>query len=50
MEYVSLGDSGLKVSRIGLGCWTFGNSAAWMLEIDKANLQFGFLQNYHIQT
>lgn len=26
MEYVRLGSSGLKVSRISLGCWTFGGS------------------------
>jgi aryl-alcohol dehydrogenase-like predicted oxidoreductase len=36
MEYVSLGKCGLKVSRICLGCWSFGNSAEWMLEIDRA--------------
>jgi 1-deoxyxylulose-5-phosphate synthase len=32
MEYVRLGNSGLKVSRICLGCMTFGNSAGWMVE------------------
>ncbi len=26
MEYVRLGDSGLKVSRISLGCWIFGSA------------------------
>jgi len=36
MEYVSLGKCGLKVSRICLGCWSFGNSAEWMLEVDSA--------------
>jgi aryl-alcohol dehydrogenase-like predicted oxidoreductase len=36
MEYVNLGRSGLKVSRICLGCWSFGNAAEWMLEIDEA--------------
>jgi len=32
MEYVRLGDTGLKVSRICLGCMTFGNSQSWMVE------------------
>jgi len=36
MEYVNLGKSGLKVSRICLGCWSFGNSQEWMIEIDRA--------------
>ena len=27
MEYVRLGNSGLKVSRISLGCWIFGSSS-----------------------
>ncbi len=36
MEYVNLGKCGLKVSRIALGCYSFGNEAAWMLETDKA--------------
>lgn len=36
MEYVNLGKSGLKVSRICLGCWSYGNSAEWMIEIDSA--------------
>lgn len=36
MECISLGKCGLKVSRICLGCWSFGNSAEWMLEIDRA--------------
>jgi len=36
MEYVNLGNSGLKVSRICLGCWSFGDSQEWMVEIDKA--------------
>jgi len=36
MEYVRLGTSGVKVSRICLGCMSFGNDAGWKLEIDKA--------------
>jgi aryl-alcohol dehydrogenase-like predicted oxidoreductase len=31
MEYVRLGSSGLKVSRICLGCMSFGAGADWML-------------------
>lgn len=36
MEYVRLGRTGMKVSRICLGCWSYGNHADWMLEIDRA--------------
>jgi len=36
LKYMSLGKSGLKVSRICLGCWSFGNLQEWMLEIDGA--------------
>ena len=36
MEYVRLGRTGMKVSRICLGCWGFGNQSEWMIEIDKA--------------
>jgi aryl-alcohol dehydrogenase-like predicted oxidoreductase len=32
MDYVRLGASGLKVSRICLGCMSFGGGADWMLE------------------
>lgn len=35
MEYVNLGSSGVKVSRICLGCMSFGNDA-WKVELDKA--------------
>jgi len=35
MEYINLGRAGVKVSRICLGCMSFGNSAEWMLEIDE---------------
>ena len=31
MDYVRLGSSGLKVSRICLGCMSFGNGFEWML-------------------
>jgi len=36
MQYVNLGNAGIKVSRICLGCMSFGNDAAWKLEIDQA--------------
>ncbi|HXZ91039.1 MAG TPA: aldo/keto reductase [Candidatus Dormibacteraeota bacterium] len=36
MEYVRLGRAGVKVSRICLGCMSFGNDADWKLDIDKA--------------
>ena len=36
MEYVNLGRSGLHVSRICLGCWSYGNSAEWMTEKNNA--------------
>jgi aryl-alcohol dehydrogenase (NADP+) len=36
MEYVRLGQSGLKVSRICLGCMSFGNEADWMVDGDGA--------------
>lgn len=36
MEYANLGKSGLKVSRICLGGWSFGNLQKWMINIDKA--------------
>jgi aryl-alcohol dehydrogenase-like predicted oxidoreductase len=34
MDYVKLGQSGLKISRLGLGCMTFGSStwAPWVLD------------------
>ena len=36
MEYVNLGRAGVKVSRICLGCMSFGNDAAWKLEVNEA--------------
>ena len=36
MEYANLGRAGLKVSRICLGCMSFGNDAAWKVELDEA--------------
>ncbi len=36
MEYVNLGRAGVKVSRICLGCMSFGNDAAWKVERDQA--------------
>ncbi|MHB1908498.1 MAG: aldo/keto reductase [Nitrososphaerales archaeon] len=36
MQYTRLGSTGLKVSKICLGTMSFGNSAEWMVEIDKA--------------
>ena len=36
MEYVNLGKAGVKVSRICLGCMSFGSDAAWKVELDKA--------------
>jgi 1-deoxyxylulose-5-phosphate synthase len=37
MEYVRLGSTGLKVSRICLGCMSFGNGADWMADGEAAN-------------
>jgi len=36
MEYVRLGASGLKVSRICLGCMSFGSGSDWMLPEDQS--------------
>ena len=38
MEYTTLGDSGLRISRIGLGCMSFGSKdyRDWVLEEDEA--------------
>ena len=36
MEYVRFGNTGLKVSRLCLGCMTFGNSFGFMVEGEEA--------------
>jgi aryl-alcohol dehydrogenase-like predicted oxidoreductase len=36
MKYVNLGRAGVKVSRICLGCMSFGNDAEWKVEVDQA--------------
>jgi len=37
MEYVRLGRAGVKVSRICLGCMSFGNDNDWKLEVEQAD-------------
>jgi len=41
MQYVKLGRAGVKVSRICLGCWSFGNASPWMIEIGEARKVIG---------
>jgi aryl-alcohol dehydrogenase-like predicted oxidoreductase len=36
IQYVRLGTAGVQVSRICLGCMSFGNGSEWMIEIDRA--------------
>ena len=36
MDYIRLGSSGLRVSRICLGCMSFGSGADWMLPEDAS--------------
>jgi aryl-alcohol dehydrogenase-like predicted oxidoreductase len=36
LQYVNLGNAGTKVSRICLGCMSFGNQAQWQIELDEA--------------
>jgi aryl-alcohol dehydrogenase-like predicted oxidoreductase len=38
MEYVRLGQAGVRVSRICLGCLTFGNEREYMIERDAAKV------------
>ncbi|MXV63412.1 aldo/keto reductase [Natronorubrum sp. JWXQ-INN-674] len=35
MEYTTLGTSGMSVSRIGLGCMSFGSGREWMLDREE---------------
>lgn len=36
MEYLRLGNTGLKVSRVCLGCMSFGSAAEWMVEVEAS--------------
>lgn len=36
MQYTTLGSTGLEVSRICLGCMSFGSSRDWMLDADES--------------
>jgi len=36
MQYVNLGSAGVKVSKLCLGCMSFGNDNAWKLELGQA--------------
>ncbi len=36
MQYVKLGNAGVKVSRICLGCLSFGSANEWFLELNEA--------------
>jgi aryl-alcohol dehydrogenase-like predicted oxidoreductase len=36
LQYARLGRTGAKVSRICLGCFSFGDSARWQIELDEA--------------
>lgn len=38
MKYVKLGNAGVKVSRICLGCMSFGNDSRWKLELEQAQI------------
>jgi aryl-alcohol dehydrogenase-like predicted oxidoreductase len=37
MEYTTLGDTGMEVSRICLGCMSFGSSRDWMLDAEASH-------------
>ena len=46
MEYTRLGNTGLKVSRLALGCMSYGDPATpdahpWALAEDQAQRSFG---------
>lgn len=36
LQYGNLGKTGLEVSRLCLGCFSFGNRQQWQLEIEEA--------------
>ena len=36
MQYVKFGNTGIKVSKICLGCLAFGNKNNWMLELEDS--------------
>jgi len=38
LQYVNLGSAGVKVSRICIGCMSFGNDAPWKLELGQAQI------------
>ncbi|MFC4551243.1 MULTISPECIES: aldo/keto reductase [Halorussus] len=38
MEYTKLGDTGLEVSRLCLGCMNFGSDAEWMMHDEEASV------------
>jgi len=35
MEYTTLGDTGATVSRLALGCMSFGSEHEWMLDEEE---------------
>lgn len=37
LQYGNLGKTGLEVSRLCLGCFSFGNRQQWQLEIEEAH-------------
>ena len=39
MEYTTLGDTGLEVSRFGLGCMNFGSAEEWMMNDREASVE-----------
>ncbi|MHA1979462.1 MAG: hypothetical protein ACW98I_21365 [Candidatus Hodarchaeales archaeon] len=36
LQYENLGKNGLEVSRLYMGCFSFGNCQRWQLEIEEA--------------
>ncbi|WP_331233513.1 aldo/keto reductase [Natronorarus salvus] len=38
MEYTDLGETGLEVSRLCLGCMNFGSDAEWMMDDEEASV------------